>query len=181
MGDERGTMGTARDPDLVKLIASLLTGRFWALEEAKAALAESLGALDFQSALIPFDHTDYYAAEMGSGLVRQIVTFERLVPPARLPAIKLLTNGVEQRLAEGGRRVVNIDPGYVSLAKLVLASTKDHGHRLYLDRGIYGEVTLSYQGGRFRPWPWSYPDYASDGYCSLFGQIRERYKQQLRG
>jgi len=76
---------------------------------------------------------------------------------------------------------VNVDPGYVSLGKLVLASTKDHAHRLYLDRGVYGEVMLTYQQGCFRPWPWTYPDYASDGYCAMFGEIRECYKAQLRG
>lgn len=174
-------MGTARSPDPVKLVASLLTGRLSALEEAKAALVQQFGPLDLESELLRFDHTDYYTAELGTGLVRQIVTFARLVPPAALPAIKLRTNEVERTMAEEGRRVVNIDPGYISLAKLVLASTKDHAHRLYLDQGIYGEVTLSYQSGQFRPWPWSYPDYASDRYCSLFGAIRERYKLQLRG
>jgi hypothetical protein len=109
------------------------------------------------------------------------VTFGRLVDPADLAAIKQQTNDLEWSLAQGEHRRVNIDPGYVSLGKLVLASTKDHGHRLYLGWGIYGEVTLTYQQGRFRPWPWTYPDYASDRYCTLFGEIRKRYKAQARG
>jgi hypothetical protein len=68
----------------------------------------------------------------------------------------------------------------VDLAKLVLASTKDHGHRVYLGQGIYAEVTLQYRGGRFQPWPWTYPDYASEEYCRLFGEIRALYHAQLR-
>ena len=173
-------MGAARDPAPVKLIASLLAAGPAALEAARAALAGRLGAIDFQSELLPFDHTDYYAAELGTGLVRQVVTFAPLALPSDLPAVKLTTNEIEQAMAEDGRRTVNIDPGYVSLAKLVLATTKDHAHRLYLGLGIYGEVTLAYQGGRFRPWPWTYPDYAGEQYCSLFGEIRQRYRAQLK-
>ena len=100
--------------------------------------------------------------------------------PGELPAIKWKTNELERATAPDGGRQVNIDPGYVSLGKMVLASTKNHAHRLYLGEGIYGEGTLTYQRGRFRAWPWTYPDYASDRYCALFDQIRERYKAQLR-
>jgi hypothetical protein len=173
-------MGTARAPQAVKLIASLLTGEADLLAEVKAKLMQAFGPIDFESELLPFDHTDYYDPEFGPGLQRQIVSFGPLVDPAALPSIKRQTNGLEQSLLRDGKRRVNIDPGYVSLGKMVLASTKDHAHRLYLGQGIYGEGTLAYQRGRFRPWPWTYPDYASDHYCTLFDQIRDRYKAQLR-
>ncbi len=173
-------MGTAREPQPVKLIASLLTGDLGLLAGVKEALTLTFGPIDFESELLPFDHTDYYAAEFGPGLQRQIVTFAELVDPGDLPAIKRKTNEMEQALAAAMRRQVNIDPGYVSLGNMVLASTKNHAHRLYLGEGIYGEGTLTYQQGRFRAWPWTYPDYASEGYCVLFDQIRERYKAQLR-
>ena len=173
-------MGTALEAAPVKLIASLLSADPPLLQEARDLLSVSFGAIDFESELLAFDHTDYYAAEFGAGLLRKIVAFERLVAPAELPAIKRQTNALEWSLAIDGRRRVNIDPGYVSLGKLVLASTKDHAHRLYLGQGVYGEVTLTYQRRRFRPWAWTYPDYASDRYCALFGEIREQYKAQLR-
>jgi len=173
-------MGTAREPQPVKLIASLLTGQPALLEEVKEALANAFGPIEFESEWLPFDHTSYYAPEFGPGLQRQIVTFERLVSPADLPAIKGRTNELERTWAHEDRRQVNIDPGYVSLGKLVLASTKDHAHRLYLAQGVYGEGTLTYQQGHFRPWPWTYPDYASAPYCAMFERIRERYKAQLR-
>jgi len=173
-------MGTACEPQPVKLIASLLTGDPDLLAGVKEALSVAFGPIDFESELLPFDHTDYYAPEFGPGLQRQIVTFAGLVNPGDLPAIKRKTNEMEQATAPDGGRQVNIDPGYVSLGKMVLASTKNHAHRLYLGEGIYGEGTLTYQRGRFRAWPWTYPDYASDRYCALFDQIRERYKAQLR-
>jgi hypothetical protein len=180
ISDEGGIMGVPREPQPVKLIASVLTGQTALLARAQAMLRVAFGPIDFESGLLPFEHTDYYAGEFGSGLQRQIVAFAELVDPAELPAIKRQTNELEWELGQEGSRRVNIDPGYVSLAKLVLASTKNHGHRLYLDRGIYGEVTLTYHGGRFRPWPWTYPDYASDEYCALFARIRARYRAQLR-
>ncbi|RPI49840.1 MAG: DUF4416 family protein [Chloroflexi bacterium] len=173
-------MGTAREPLPVKLIASLLTAEPELLARVREALAVAWGAIDLQSEILPFDHTAYYDAEFGPGLQRQIVAFERLISPAELPAAKRLANELEQSLAAEGRRRVNVDPGYVSLGKLVLATTKNHAHRLYLGQGVYGEVTLAYQQGRFRPWPWTYPDYGSEEYCALFGAVRERYKAQLR-
>ena len=173
-------MGSAREPQPVKLIASLLTGDPGLLAGVKEALSAAFGPIDCESELLPFDHTDYYAPEFGPGLERQIVTFANLVDPGDLPAIKHKTNEIEQSIVLDGSRRVNIDPGYVSLGKMVLATTKNHAHRLYLGEGIYGEGTLTYQQGRFRAWPWTYPDYASDRYCALFDGIRERYKTQLR-
>jgi hypothetical protein len=114
-------------------------------------------------------------------LVRRIWSFEPLVDPGALAAIKLSTNDLERAWSVDGRRRVNLDPGYVSLSKLVLATTKNHGHRVYLRDGIYAEVTLRYREGAFCPWPWTYPDYATAAYCALFGQIRRRYVAQLHG
>ena len=173
-------MGTEREPQPVKLVVSLLTAEPGLLARARDSLSAVYGIIDFASELLPFDHTNYYDAEFGPGLQRQIITFERLVPPASLPAIKRQTNDLEWSLAEADHRRVNIDPGYLSLNKLVLATTKDHAHRLYLGHGIYGEVTLSYQRGHFRPWPWTYPDYGSERYCLLFEDLRARYRLQLR-
>jgi hypothetical protein len=173
-------MGTAREAQPVKLIASLLTGELALLGPVREALARIWGPIDFASPLLPFDHTAYYAVEFGPGLQRQFVTFAMLIPQEDLPRVKRQTNELEADWAAAGQRRVNIDPGYVSLGKLVLATTKDHAHRLYLGQGIYGEVTLTYQRGRFRPWPWTYPDYASDEYCALFDGVRTRYKAQLR-
>ncbi len=173
-------MGTAQVPLPVKLVTSLLAGEPTLLAEAQSSLSRIYGVVDFQSDLLPFDHTDYYAPEFGPGLQRKIIAFQELIDPADLPAIKLQTNELERALAPGELRTTNIDPGYISLGKLVLASTKDHAHRLYLGQGVYAEVTLTYQRGRFRPWPWTYPDYGSEEYCAVFGELRQRYKAQLR-
>lgn len=173
-------MGTAKPPKPVKLIASVFSGRPELLTSARRRLVELFGPIDFESAPLPFDHTDYYTPEFGPGLQRLILAFERLIDPGDLAAIKLRTNALEAETLRDGRRQVNIDPGYVSLSKLVLATTKNHAHRIYLTDGIYAEVTLHYRNGAFHGFPWTYPDYASPRYCALFADIRRLYHQQLR-
>jgi hypothetical protein len=173
-------VGTAKQPQPVKLIASLFSGHPPLLEAARARLDETFGPVDYESELLPFDHTDYYTPEFGSGLVRVILAFRPLIDPGDLAAIKRQTNALEAKWLVEGRRRVNIDPGYLSLSKLVLATTKNHAHRLYLADGIYGEVTLRYRDDAFRPWPWTYPDYASQRYCALFAEIRDAYHRQLQ-
>jgi hypothetical protein len=173
-------VGEARIPEPVKLIASIFSGAEGRLQRAESCLAQEFGPLDYRSELLPFNHTDYYASEFGAPLTRVIVAFERLIDPALLSAVKRRTNELEWAASVPGRRWVNIDPGYVCLSKLVLATTKDHAHRIYVGDGIYAEVTLHYRGGTFRPWPWTYPDYASPPYVAIFNHIRARYHRQLQ-
>jgi hypothetical protein len=181
-------MGKIKEPLPVKLIASMFTASGELLEEAKVRLSQEFGPIDYESEFLPFDHTTYYAAEFGENLKRRFVAFEELVHPGKLAEIKLRTNALEMEWAVEGRRRINIDPGYVSHSKLVLATTKNHAHRIYLGpvlspskgQGIYAEVTLHFRDGTFRAWPWTYPDYASPPLIAIFNQIRELYVKQLR-
>jgi hypothetical protein len=173
-------MGSIRRRQPVKLMASLLTGRLGLLPAVEQALAQQLGPIDFRSLPLPFDTTSYYEAEFGPGLQRVIVTFERLWEAAALAGVKCLTNDLEQQGASAGRRQVNIDPGYIALGKLVLATTKDQSHRIDIDRGIFAEVTLRYRHGTFEPWEWTYPDYASGPYIALLNRLRRAYQLQLK-
>ena len=173
-------MGKSKEPLPVKLIASIFTVSGELLEEAKVRLSQEFGPIDYESELLPFDHTTYYAAEFGENLKRKFVSFAELVHPGKLAEIKLLTNALEMEWAFGGKRRINIDPGYVSHSKLVLATTKNHAHRIYLGQGIYAEVTLHFRDGTFRAWPWTYPDYASPPLIAIFNHIRGLYVKQLR-
>lgn len=172
-------MGTAKQPQPVKLIISLLTADTTRWDMARAALTDAYGPIDWESPPLPFHHTDYYEPEFGADLQRILLTFQQLIDPGDLPAIKNHTNGLEAQWTAEDRRRINLDPGYVSLSKLVLATTKNHAHRIYLADGIYGEVTLRYHQKAFRPWPWTYPDYASDDYLAMMAGIRARYVEQL--
>ncbi len=174
-------MGEVTRPQPVKLFAGLLTARPSALGEVRGRLEERLGPVDTESGWLDFDYTDYYEPEMGAGLKRVLWGFARLDGPEALVDLKLYTNAVESTVSVGGKRTVNIDPGYLAPSRVVLASTKDFAHRLYLGGGIYGEVTLMYRSGGFQPLPWTYPDYRSEGYQEFFRGLRRVYLRQLAG
>jgi hypothetical protein len=117
---------------------------------------------------------------MGQPLVRRMVSFERLIPPESLPDVKLLTNGIEEQFSDEGRRKINIDPGYISPAHLILATGKGYTHRPYLRDGIYADLTLVFTEGTFRALAWTYPDYAGPEVIALLNKIREKYLQTLK-
>jgi hypothetical protein len=173
-------MGTARKPAPAKLVMAMLATREEWFDRAEGTLQERFGPIDYRSGALPFDHTTYYEAEFGGRLLRRFAAFERLIDPGELAAVKACTNGLEQAWAEAGNRRINLDPGYMSLATFVLATTKDHGHRIYLGQGIYGEVTLTYRDRDWRPWPWTYPDYRSEAYLQILRGIRVLLARQLR-
>ncbi|MFA5362097.1 MAG: DUF4416 family protein [Candidatus Omnitrophota bacterium] len=164
----------------VKLIVGFIFNDDNVYRKVKAILSRRFGAIDFESGVIPFRYTDYYEKEFGRDLKRSFVSFKKLVPLDRLARIKIITNSIEHSLAVKNRRTINIDPGFVDLAKLVLATTKDFCHRIYLNRGICAEVTLFYKGKSFRHWEWTYPDYRTPEYIAIFNHIRELYSKQLK-
>jgi hypothetical protein len=176
-------MGRIRTPDAVKVICGFIFSGQTVLQHAVERLQVRLGVIDVFSEIFPFTHTDYYDGEMGSDLGRVFVAFERLIRCEQLPEIKILTNGLEENLAinSAGRlkRRINIDPGYLEASKLVLASTKNFSHRIYLGRGIYGEVTLQYRGSRFEPLPWTYPDYQDPHVLDFLKRARRTYMGQM--
>ncbi len=177
-------MGTIRPPKRVKLFVGMISNDRDLTHRARQLLSRHYGEVDLQSDYWPFDHTDYYLQEQGENLERHFVSFYRLIYPDAIAEIKRQTNDIEQRICADlalpdNRRPVNLDPGYISLSKLVLATTKDYAHRIYLERGIYAEVTLRFHDGGWQPWPWTYPDYASDAYREFFMRMRERLKAQF--
>lgn len=173
-------MGQINKQPAVKLIIGFIFKKDGLFTKAKANLEKRLGEIDFQSRILPFEHTDYYEKELGKNLKRAFVSFKKLIDPAHLPEIKITTNKIERGLSTGKKRTVNIDPGYLDLSKLCLASTKDYRHRIYLDKGIFAEITLFYQDKTFKPWDWTYPDYRTEEYIAIFNQIREIYARQIK-
>lgn len=170
-------MGRPGGTHKVKLIVGLLSREAAAMEKAKRMLAGMFGKIDFESPPLDFTHSSYYKEEMGDNLKRKFLSFERLFSLRGIYRVKLKTNNLEKKFLNHGRRLINIDPGYLDLAKLVLFSTKDYTHRIYLDGGIFSEVTLFYKDKKFNAWPWTYPDYKSEEYLDIFNSIRGLYKK----
>ena len=171
-------------PEPVKPIVALLAGRVEWLDAAAERVTEWLGPIDITSPTWPFTFTHYYDEVMGPNLLRRLVSFERLIDPGALASIKRRTNALEAELTERFSdvpRPVNIDPGYVTSAKLVLASAKDFSHRIYLADGIFAEVTLTFRRGRWESLPSTFPDYASGLYDGFLNEVRQSWKRQLHG
>ena len=173
-------MGKIIIPRSVKLICGLLASDNVWLERGREVIAEKFGPIDLESEVISFNFTRYYEEEMGGEIKRQYISFENLEDPGNLASSKLTTNRLEERLSEGGLRRVNLDPGYVDLSKMVLATTKDATYRVYLKNGIYAQSTLFFREGGFRPWEWTYPDYKSQMSIEFFKRVRGVYREQLR-
>lgn len=170
-------MGKVKIPPPAKLICGMITQNEELFEIVSERLASEFGPIDYKSQILPFCHTSYYEAEMDKNLKRKFISFSQLIDKDRLPKIKLFTNALEEEFAMNNRRRINLDPGYLTLSKLVLATTKDHSHRLYLGDGIYGEVTLYYKDRGWRPYEWTYPDYRTKEYQEIFEEIRKILKE----
>jgi hypothetical protein len=173
-------MGSPGEFPAEKLVVGVLLSR----PELKAGLLLRLeqvfGSSDWVSPELPFGYTRYYDREMGGPILRFFVSCRELVDPARLAAAKLRSNALEEEFRRPALRPVNLDPGLLSLARFVLASTKPAAHRVPLSGGIWAEVELLYEHGGFRPVEWTYPDYRSREYLDILEHIRGLFKAQCR-
>jgi len=175
-------MGTANPPKPAKYFVAFLTADCELIAELRRDLVALLGDIDGASEVVAWRASKFYQAEMGAELQRGFLSFAPLRSPAELTAIKLATQAIEdrhRRQDSGGRRV-NLDPGYLDLYKVVLASTKNASQRIYLDGGIYAEVTLAYRAGGFHGLPNTYADYLWPETLAFLTRLRASYLEQLR-
>ena len=177
-------MWQLKDPMPVKLIIGILAADRQCLHTAIEALTDQFGKTYFVSEVWPFDKTDYYKDQTGEHILRQFVSAERLIDPGNLAKIKHKTNKLEQKLAAKSAmplpRPVNLDPGIIEPSKLILASTKNYSHRIYIGKKIYAEVTLIFDKGRWCPFEYTYPDYKQQCYFDFFDKARKRLLEQLK-
>ena len=167
-----------------KLVCGIIAADEADFERAEAALAGIYGPIDGRSGRFPFDFSDYYEPQMGPGLRRGFVSFAPLVAPDRLSAIKIRTNGLEEeiRTARGlSLRLVNLDPGVITSAALVMATAKDFAHRIPLLDGIYGHLEFLFARPGIRLLEWTYPDFRDGRYTPFFLEARKNLLASLRG
>ncbi|MFH0838708.1 MAG: DUF4416 family protein [Candidatus Omnitrophota bacterium] len=177
-------MGTLTKHSKVNLIIGVITKNEKLLQDATKHLRRKFGAIDYQSPIIDFNFTDYYEKEMGLNLKRCFFSFKKLIAPETLCDIKLYTNGLEKKFSRSKNkpsRTINLDPGYITAAKLVLATTKDYAHRVYLAKGIFAEITMHFKNGGFQHFNWTYPDYRTQEYKDVFNRIRALYLRKKHG
>jgi hypothetical protein len=169
----------------VLLVVAAFSRHDAALRWARERLERAYGPVALAGDPFDFQHTRYYEPDMGPDLRKQLLAFECLVAADCLPAVKLHTNALERDLAAAGSfpepRPLNLDPGLLGLGKFLLATTKDQAHRVYLRDGIYAEVTLRFEAGSFRPWPWTYADYREPAVGAFLRAARDYYRRRLGG
>ncbi len=175
-------MSVPKRPKDVGLVLSILSSKwddFW--PSFILELEGLFGEMDYVSPMILFEETTYYDRELGRPIFRRILSFKRLIPPDRLPDIKLKTNELEDRYRDvHGNRIFNLDPGIISFERFVLATGKEYTHRIYLRDGIWADLTLVFQKGGWQILPWTYPDYAREDMQEILLYIRDNYREKLK-
>jgi len=172
-------MGKPGVPKKVLLFIGTLFSREDFYFSARKILELKFGQILMESAINQWDYSDYYSKELGKPIFRRFIFFKELISEAEIADIKTITNQIEEELSEDSKRNINLDPGYIGLAKLVLVTTKDYSHRIYLKNGIYGEVTLIFKKDSFKPNINTYKDYADEKYIKIFNLARKLYKELL--
>ena len=165
----------------VKLICGIIASKEIFFKRAEERLAELFGPVDITSPLLVFNFTDYYEKQMGKNLKRKFLSFARLIQPDKLGEIKLRTNALEeeirQDLKEDGR-ILNIDPGYLTQAALIMATAKDFAHRIPVQQGIYAHLELLFGKKEAKTLDWTYPDFRTEEYQNFFMEVRQIYLYQ---
>ena len=172
-------MSKPQPPPLAKLIVGTITAERTLFAPVARQLAARLGPIEIVSPWMAFDYTRYYAPEMGEPLFRRMLVFEGLIVQSELTAVKSTTYELEMQYGHGGRRRVNIDPGYLSLERLVLATYKNFSHRIYLGQSTYADLTLVYRKGGFQKLPWTFPDYAAAEMQAFLERVRRKCRVDL--
>ncbi len=173
-------MSEVRDPVPVLRVCSCVTARSDVLPRVETELSRNFGDVVLKSDAFPFDKSDYYRAEMGGPLERTWFCFSLLCGPEELSESRLATGRIEDAFAEGGRRRVNLDPGYLDRGKLVLASLKEAPDKIYMGRGVWAHVCLRYRFGEFQAPDHSFPDFQDGRFNAFFREARTVYKRLLR-
>ena len=166
----------------VKLIIGFISSKPSQFISVKSILEKKFGKVDKETPLLDFSHTRYYEEEFGKNLRRKFLSFKNLILLKRNYAIKLYTNKIEKKLSENStrKRTINIDPGYISPAKLVLFTAKNRSHCIYVGKGIYGDLELLFIKKSFRPLEWTYPDYRTKEHIDFFNSVRAVYLSQIK-
>ncbi|MFQ5693587.1 MAG: DUF4416 family protein [Nitrospinota bacterium] len=168
-------MGEFRPPESAKRFVGCIHPEGEDPSAVLERLAARFGPVEDASEAVPFTATDYYAQEMGAPLVRRFYAFGPLAPADALVDAKHFTQRLERDFSQDGRRRFNLDPGLLFAEKVVMATTKNYAHRIYLGGGVYADLAYIFRDGAYRPLPWTYPDLWTPGRIGFFQGLRAAY------
>lgn len=175
------TMGKVFVPDPVKLIFGVMWNQATDPVNVISFLENTWGEIESQSVVFDFGFTDYYLDESGPNLKKQYIALRNVVDINHIPEIKINSNILENKFFTlDDHRSVNLDPGYISEAKLVMATTKNLPHRVYIGLNMFADLQMIYKKPSFRPTPWAFGDIKQDALIAFFNEVRENYMRQLK-
>lgn len=179
-------MGTPKTPNKALLVITVFSQSLELIDKSKELLEKKFGKIEKESTTFNFNETVFYEKEMGSDLLLKIFGFQKLIKQDKLANIKIMTNKLEKKLHKYAKnklnlnenitRSINLDPGYITPNKFVLATTKDASHRIYLKKGIYAEATLSYMHKSWKEHSYTYQNYKNAGYQEFLTILRNLLK-----
>lgn len=174
-------MGAILKQEPVKLICGLFWNPEVNPETIYRVIEAEWGPMDARSPVFDFDFTAYYHDEMGAVIQKQYVSFEKLVDIETIADYKIRSNALEdQHFTRNGKRAANVDPGYIADAKLVMATTKNLPHRVYIGKNIYSDLQMMYKKPTFFPIPWTFADVKQPALIEFFNHVRETYIRQIK-
>lgn len=126
---------------------------------------------------IVFDHDffpmrEYYSKEMGEELSRSFIFYPTPVSRESLVSHKKHCDEVEKLNQDFAGRIFNVDPGIITLDQVLLSSGKPYSHRIYLNDGVYAELTYQFKDKSFHQLDWTYPDYQHPEIIEQFNWFR---------
>lgn len=174
-------MGKPKPPEKAVLFVSSLYSKEGAYEASLKNLKDAFGTVLFESQPMPWQFSTHYNDELGTPLYKRLIFFNAVIDPSFIIEAKILTNEFENNFSHESKREINLDPGYMTLAKVVLASTKNYSHRVYLGKGIYGELALFFKDNAFKSVFYTYNDYRSEPVLRIFMNVRSLLKNTFKG
>ncbi len=156
-------MATAKIPKKTILFLGVMYRDTTQRDAALEQFCSQYGATVMQTGPHSFsEFSEYYNKEMGGEVFKEYYFFEIAFDRDELANVKIFTNEIEHTFEKGSMRPINLDPGYLTADKFVLASAKDFAHRIHVGKGIYAEVTLHFHQGKVKFFSWTYRDYLQE-------------------
>jgi hypothetical protein len=134
-------------------------------------LEKEFGSIKLIGEEYVFNFTRYYEEEFGRNLKKQIFVFEKTIEKHDLVKIRSRTGEIEQQLAKEDKRVVNIDPGYISETELALATRKGRDFKEELGEGIFVHKVLEFKNKEIITFRHTFADYRLEKNLEFFRKV----------
>jgi len=172
-------MARRQTPPPGRLVVSIIYSSIDALADALKLLERQFGRVQYETIETTYSATTY-AEEMGDSLQRRFFSFEKPVERDRLPQIKTACQKIEKQFGDHVDdftfRTVNLDPGILTPDNLVMASTREYNHRIYLSDGVFADLVLVFAKGRFVRMPWTISDFYHGEAIEFFLRVRASFE-----